>query len=58
MALAYAREGADVVVSYWKEHDDANETKKVVEQAGRQCLLIVRLSIPKQSSVEFRFICF
>lgn len=40
VALAYAREGADVVISYWKEHDDANETKKVVEQAGRQCLLI------------------
>jgi len=40
VALAFAREGADIVVSYWKEHNDAQETQKAVEQAGRQCILI------------------
>ena len=39
VALAFAREGADVVVSYWKEHEDARETKRLVEEAGRRALL-------------------
>jgi NAD(P)-dependent dehydrogenase (short-subunit alcohol dehydrogenase family) len=39
VALAYAREGADLVVSYLNEHEDAAETKRLVEEAGRQCLL-------------------
>src|SRR4051812_47449952 len=33
VALAYAREGADVAIAYLNEHDDANETKRWVEQA-------------------------
>src|SRR4051812_40419923 len=40
VALAFAREGADVVVSYLDEHEDANETKRLVEEAGRQCVLL------------------
>lgn len=44
VALAYAREGADVVISYLNEHRDAQETQKAVEQAGRQCILIVRFN--------------
>lgn len=40
VAIAYAREGADVAVSYLDEHDDARETARWVEQAGRQCLLL------------------
>ncbi len=40
VALAFAREGADVVVSYLNEEEDAAETKRVVEDAGRRCLLI------------------
>jgi len=40
VCLAYAREGADVAVSYLNEHEDAAETKRVVEAAGRKCLLI------------------
>lgn len=40
VALAYAREGADIVVSYLNEHKDAEETKRVVEEAGRKCELI------------------
>ncbi len=39
-ALAYAREGADVAIAYFNEHDDANETKHWVERAGRKALLI------------------
>jgi NAD(P)-dependent dehydrogenase (short-subunit alcohol dehydrogenase family) len=40
VAIAYAREGADVVISYLEEHDDAEETKNWVEKANRKCLLI------------------
>lgn len=40
VALAFAREGADVVVSYLDEHADATETKRLVEAAGRRCLLV------------------
>lgn len=40
VAIAYAREGADVAISYLSEHDDAEDTKKWVEQAGRTALLI------------------
>lgn len=40
VALAYAREGADVVISYLSEHGDAKETQRLVEQAGRQAVLV------------------
>lgn len=40
VALAFAREGADVVVAYLDEHDDAAETRRLVEAAGRRCLLV------------------
>jgi NAD(P)-dependent dehydrogenase (short-subunit alcohol dehydrogenase family) len=40
VALAYAREGADVLVSYLNEHDDAKETERLVTEAGRQCVLM------------------
>jgi NAD(P)-dependent dehydrogenase (short-subunit alcohol dehydrogenase family) len=40
VAIAYAREGADVLVSYLDEHDDANETKRHVEEAGRKAVLV------------------
>ena len=40
VAIAFAREGADVAVAYLNEHDDAKETEKWVKQAGRRCLLI------------------
>lgn len=40
VAAAFAKEGADVVVAYLKEHSDANETKQLVEEHGRKCLLI------------------
>lgn len=40
IALAFAKEGADVAISYLDEHEDAKETKKLVEKEGRHCLLI------------------
>lgn len=38
-AIAFAREGADVVIIYLNEHEDAKETASWVEKAGRQCVL-------------------
>jgi NAD(P)-dependent dehydrogenase (short-subunit alcohol dehydrogenase family) len=40
VALAFAREGADVVISYLDEHDDAAETRRLVEAAGRTAVLV------------------
>jgi NAD(P)-dependent dehydrogenase (short-subunit alcohol dehydrogenase family) len=39
VALAFAREGADVLISYLNEHEDANESKRLVEEAGRTAVL-------------------
>ncbi len=39
VALAYAREGADVLISYWNENVDAKETKRLVEEAGQKAVL-------------------
>jgi NAD(P)-dependent dehydrogenase (short-subunit alcohol dehydrogenase family) len=40
VAIAYAREGADVLISYLSEHEDAQDTAKYVEDAGRRCVLV------------------
>src|SRR5215218_9268038 len=40
VAVLYAREGADVAIVYLASHEDAEETKRCVEQEGRRCLLI------------------
>ena len=40
VAIAFAREGADVVISYLDETDDAQETARIVQEAGRQCITI------------------
>jgi NAD(P)-dependent dehydrogenase (short-subunit alcohol dehydrogenase family) len=40
VAIAYAREGADVLISYLDEHEDAQETQRWVEKAGRRCVLV------------------
>ena len=40
VALAFAREGADVLVSYLSEDDDAAETVRVVEDAGRKAVAV------------------
>ncbi|WP_243297110.1 SDR family oxidoreductase [Bacillus litorisediminis] len=40
VAIAFAKEGADVAVSYLDEHEDANRTKQRIEELGQKCLLL------------------
>src|SRR5437660_238858 len=40
VAIAFAREGADVLISYLNEDDDARDVKRYVEEAGRKCVLV------------------
>jgi NAD(P)-dependent dehydrogenase (short-subunit alcohol dehydrogenase family) len=40
VAIAFAREGADVLISYLDEDDDANETAELVRKAGRTAVLV------------------
>jgi NAD(P)-dependent dehydrogenase (short-subunit alcohol dehydrogenase family) len=47
VAIAYAREGADVLISYLDEHEDAADTARHVEEADRRvCLLAGDLASP------------
>jgi NAD(P)-dependent dehydrogenase (short-subunit alcohol dehydrogenase family) len=39
-AVCYATEGADVVIVYYNEHSDAEETMRLIEKKGRKCLLV------------------
>jgi NAD(P)-dependent dehydrogenase (short-subunit alcohol dehydrogenase family) len=40
VVVAFAKEGADIVISYLNEHDDAKTTKKEVEKLGKKCYLV------------------
>jgi len=40
VALAFSREGADVLISYLNEHEDAKDTIALIEAAGRRCLAV------------------
>ena len=40
VAIAYAREGADVLIAYLNEHNDAKQTERFVKDAGRKAVLI------------------
>ncbi len=40
VAIAYAREGADVLISYLSEDSDAKETAQYVEEAGQKAVLV------------------
>jgi NAD(P)-dependent dehydrogenase (short-subunit alcohol dehydrogenase family) len=40
VAVLFAREGADVAIVYLDEHEDAEETKRAVENEGRRCILL------------------
>ncbi len=40
VAIAFAREGADVLISYLNEDEDAQETQRWVEKAGRRAVLL------------------
>lgn len=39
-AVAYAKEGAKIAIIYLDEHEDAQETKRIVEEKGSSCLII------------------
>jgi NAD(P)-dependent dehydrogenase (short-subunit alcohol dehydrogenase family) len=40
VAIAYAREGADIVIAYLNEHDDAAEVRGLIEKEGRKAVLV------------------
>lgn len=40
VAIAFAKEGANVAISYLDEHEDANRTKRRIEELGQCCLLL------------------
>lgn len=40
VGLHFAKEGADIAVVYLNEHDDAMDTKRLIEQEGQECILI------------------
>ena len=40
VAIAYAREGADILIGYLDEHEDAHEVKALIEQEGRKAVLV------------------
>ena len=40
VAIAFAREGADVMIAYLNEHDDAEETARWVRKAGRKAVFV------------------
>jgi NAD(P)-dependent dehydrogenase (short-subunit alcohol dehydrogenase family) len=40
VAIAFAKEGADVAIAYLDEHSDAEETRRMVEETGRRCIAI------------------
>ncbi|MCM3617039.1 SDR family oxidoreductase [Sutcliffiella horikoshii] len=39
-AISYAKEGADLAISYLDEHEDANRTKARIEELGQRCILM------------------
>lgn len=39
VSVLFAREGADVAIAYLDEHEDAEETKRLVEAEGRRCVV-------------------
>lgn len=40
VAILFAQQGADVAIVYFTEDEDAQDTKKIIEKYGRQCLLL------------------
>ena len=40
VAIAYSREGADVLIAYLNEEEDAQETRRLIEAAGRKAVLV------------------
>lgn len=51
-AIAFAKEGADVAISYLDEEEDANRTKERIEEIGRRCLLLPGDLREKQQCID------
>ena len=49
VAIAFAREGADVAIAYLDEEEDAKETARWVADAGQKSLLFLTLVCAKES---------
>jgi hypothetical protein len=52
VAIAFAKEGADLVIVYLDEHQDANETKQIISRLGRHCLPIA-IDLRKEESCQY-----
>ncbi|HJF30386.1 MAG TPA: SDR family oxidoreductase [Sporosarcina psychrophila] len=51
-AISFAKEGADVAISYLDEHEDANRTKTRIEELGKRCLLLPGDLRDKQQCID------
>lgn len=40
VAIAFAKEGANVTITYSSKHENIEQTKKIIEQAGVSCLVV------------------
>jgi NAD(P)-dependent dehydrogenase (short-subunit alcohol dehydrogenase family) len=52
VAIAFAKEGADLAIAYLDEHQDAAETKQIISNLGRHCLLIA-VDLRKEESCHY-----
>ncbi|MBA4493367.1 SDR family oxidoreductase [Paenactinomyces guangxiensis] len=52
VAIAFAKEGADVAISYLDEHEDANRTKMRIEELGQRCILLPGDLREKQQCID------
>jgi len=51
VASAFAKEGADIVVAFYSEQDDANKTVELVQAAGKRCAL-VKCDLKQETSAQ------
>lgn len=49
VAASFAKEGANIVIAFYSEQEDANETARIVEAAGRRCICI-KCDLKKEES--------
>ncbi|MDF1509152.1 SDR family oxidoreductase [Robertmurraya sp. DFI.2.37] len=52
VAIAFAKEGANVAIAYLDEHEDANRTKNRIEELGQRCILLPGDLRKKQQCVD------
>jgi NAD(P)-dependent dehydrogenase (short-subunit alcohol dehydrogenase family) len=52
VAIAFAKEGANIAISYLDEHEDANRTKRRIEELGQRCLLLPGDLRKKQQCID------